>query len=81
MSAQLALFEPEPSLPAGFVYQPDVLAPAEEDALVARLATLPFREFEFHGHTGKRRVVSFGWRYDFATESMQPADVAPSPRG
>jgi len=21
---------------------------------------LPFREFEFHGYTGKRRVVSFG---------------------
>jgi len=26
---------------------------------------LPFREFEFHGVTGKRRTVSFGWRYDF----------------
>jgi hypothetical protein len=21
--------------------------------------------FEFHGFTGKRRIVSFGWRYDF----------------
>jgi alkylated DNA repair dioxygenase AlkB len=26
---------------------------------------LPFRAFEFHGFTGKRRTVSFGWRYDF----------------
>jgi alkylated DNA repair dioxygenase AlkB len=23
----------------------------------------PFREFEFQGFTGKRRIVSFGWRY------------------
>jgi len=26
---------------------------------------LPFREFEFHGFTGKRRIVSFGCRHDF----------------
>jgi alkylated DNA repair dioxygenase AlkB len=29
------------------------------------IKVLPFREFEFHGVTGKRRTVSFGWRYDF----------------
>jgi hypothetical protein len=28
-------------------------------------AGLPFREFEFHGFTGKRRIDSFGWHYDF----------------
>jgi alkylated DNA repair dioxygenase AlkB len=26
---------------------------------------MPFRDFEFHGFSGKRRIVSFGWRYDF----------------
>jgi hypothetical protein len=28
------------------------------------IKVLPFREFEFHGFTGKRRIVSFGWRCD-----------------
>ena len=27
---------------------------------------LPFQEFDFHGYKGKRRVVSFGWQYDFS---------------
>ena len=37
----------------------------EEARLVAAFADLPFKEFEFHGFLGKRRVVSFGFRYDF----------------
>ena len=50
----------------GFRYQPELIDPAFEDALVAQVRELPFREFEFHGYKGKRRVVSFGWKYEFA---------------
>ena len=50
----------------GFRYQPELIDLAFEDALVAQLRELPFREFEFHGHKGKRRVVSFGWKYEFS---------------
>jgi alkylated DNA repair dioxygenase AlkB len=50
----------------GFRYQSGLIAPTDEDALVARVRELPFREFEFHGYLGKRRVVSFGWQYDFS---------------
>ncbi|UQE03155.1 alpha-ketoglutarate-dependent dioxygenase AlkB [Bradyrhizobium japonicum] len=46
-------------------YQPEFLSANEERALLADIETLPFREFEFRGFTGKRRTVSFGWRYDF----------------
>jgi alkylated DNA repair dioxygenase AlkB len=38
---------------------------------------LPFREFEFHGYTGKRRVVSFGWHYDFSARHLRKADDIP----
>jgi alkylated DNA repair dioxygenase AlkB len=38
---------------------------------------LPFREFEFHGYTGKRRVVSFGWHYDFSGRRLRKADDIP----
>jgi len=49
----------------GFRYRPALIGSEEEDALVARVRELPFREFEFHGFLGKRRVVSFGWQYDY----------------
>ena len=50
----------------GFQYQAELIERAEEVALVARVRELPFREFEFHGYKGKRRVVSFGWKYEFS---------------
>ena len=56
---------PDTALPEGFRYQPDFLSREEEHSLLRHIEKLPFREFEFHGFTGKRRNVSFGWRYDF----------------
>jgi alkylated DNA repair dioxygenase AlkB len=53
------------AFPEGFSYQADFLSGEEEDSLLEHIKVLPFREFEFHGFTGKRRTVSFGWRYDF----------------
>ncbi len=52
--------------PEGFHYQAQVLLPDEEQELVARIRELPLKEFEFHGYTGKRRVISFGWHRDKA---------------
>ena len=63
-SRTLDLFQDD-SLPQGFKYQPDFLTREEEQSLLQHIKILPFREFEFHGFAGKRRVVSFGWRYDF----------------
>jgi alkylated DNA repair dioxygenase AlkB len=53
------------TLPEGFRYQPDFLTQEEEAFLLQNLKGLPFREFEFQGFKGRRRVVSFGWRFDF----------------
>jgi alkylated DNA repair dioxygenase AlkB len=50
----------------GFRYQPELIEPAFEEKLVSHMRELPFREFEFHGYKGKRRVVSFGWKYEFS---------------
>jgi alkylated DNA repair dioxygenase AlkB len=63
--SQPDLFQASPALPEGFRYQPDFLTAAEEHDLVERFADLPFKEFEFRGYRGKRRVLSFGWQYDF----------------
>jgi alkylated DNA repair dioxygenase AlkB len=66
-----------PHLPEGFRYRPELIGTAEEDALLPYVRDLPFREFEFHGYKGKRRVVSFGWRYDFSSRHLWKADDIP----
>jgi len=84
MTLQFDLFEGAggaqetvPNLPEGFFYRPELIGPADEQTLLMYMCELPFREFEFHGHTGKRRVVSFGWHYDFAGAKLQKADDIP----
>ncbi len=66
-----------PKPPEGFRYRPELIGPADEEALVSRVSRLPFREFEFHGYTGKRRVVSFGWHYDFTGRKLRKAEDIP----
>jgi alkylated DNA repair dioxygenase AlkB len=66
-----------PNLPEGFRYRPELIGQADEDALLARVRGLSLREFEFHGYTGKRRVVSFGWHYDFSARHLRKADDIP----
>lgn len=46
-------------------YQPEFLGAGAEHSLLEHIKVLQFREFEFHGFTGERRIVSFGWRCDF----------------
>lgn len=50
----------------GLKYQPQLLTEREEDVIIAQISQLPFKEFDFHGYKGKRRVVSFGWQYEYA---------------
>ena len=79
MPDQLDIFGavPSPPRPEGFVYRRDVITPDVERDVIERVRELPFREFEFHGYTGKRRVVSFGWKYDFAARVLHEADDMP----
>jgi alkylated DNA repair dioxygenase AlkB len=75
---QPTLFHPLQQLPEGFEYIEDVLFPEEEQALISTFERLPFREFEFRGFLGKRRTVSFGWRYDFNVRELQEAAEIPT---
>jgi len=75
---QRELFETASNLPEGFRYAPDFISAADEKALLQELRGLAFREFEFHGFLGKRRVVSFGWRYHFNGGGLQKADDMPA---
>jgi alkylated DNA repair dioxygenase AlkB len=69
---------PPSGAPEGFVYQPEFLSSEEEAELAAWLATLPFAAFQFRGYEGRRRVVSYGWKYDFTRSHLDKADDIPS---
>ena len=73
---QQDLFQPL-GLPQGFAYVEELLSAAEEARLISELQPLPFREFEFRGFLGRRRVVSFGWRYDFSGGGLHEAGDIP----
>ena len=77
MTSQFDLFGAGPPLPDGFTYEPDILTREEEQVLLGQVKLLPFREFEFHGYTGKRRVVSYGWHYDFNERVLRRTDDMP----
>jgi len=71
------LFMSAPELPVGFDYRDDVITAAEEADYVHLFAALPFKPFEFHGYLGNRRVVSFGWRYDYAGRALRESNAIP----
>jgi alkylated DNA repair dioxygenase AlkB len=64
--------------PEGFAYATEIMSALEEQKLIGTIKRLPFREFEFRGFLGKRRTVSFGWRYDFNERKLQQAEKIPT---
>jgi alkylated DNA repair dioxygenase AlkB len=75
---QPSLFgDSEPSILPGLATCDDLITEAEAEALTAALAGLPFTPFEFGPFTGARRIVSFGWRYDFGRHRLEAAEPMP----
>jgi len=77
MSPAADLFREKSDLPEGFRYEEHVLDPIQEEDLVRNFAGLEFAPFEFHGFLGKRRVVFYGWRYDFGGGGLKKGDDIP----
>lgn len=73
-----ALFDLPPPAPEGFAYRAEMITPDEERELAARLARLPFEPFLFRGYEGRRRVVSFGLRYDFSGAGLVETSAIPA---
>ena len=78
MAQQFALFESIPVQPEGLRYANDFISPAIEETLIAQIRTLPLQPFQFGQFEGKRRVASFGFRYDYELKQLQQADPTPS---
>jgi alkylated DNA repair dioxygenase AlkB len=75
---QLSLFSNPSPAPAGLRYQPDFISKRDERELVARIRSLPLEPFQFGAFEGKRRVASFGWRYDYSQQKLVKAKDLPA---
>ena len=64
-------------LPDGLSYRPDFISPEEEASLLGAVAALPFQEAHYKEWTAKRRIVSYGGRYDFSRNKLLEAGPVP----
>ena len=75
--SQLALFDDQTSEPNGLRYAGEFVSAASEQELIARISALPLKPFQFGAFEGNRRVKSFGFRYDYTLQRLQPSEPIP----
>ncbi len=63
--------------PLGLKYEPDFLCAQEETQLLALIRGLPFQEAQYKEWHARRRIVSFGGRYDFTRHQLNEAPPIP----
>lgn len=72
------LFSLQPDLPAGFIYEPNFITVEEEKLLVELIQTYPLKNMIFQGFEAKRKVLSFGYDYNFGSRKLLNADPIPA---
>jgi alkylated DNA repair dioxygenase AlkB len=75
--SQQELFTASPPLPDGLTYAPDFLTTAQEGQLLEVIRALPFEQAQYKEWRARRRIVSFGGRYDFSSNELTPAPAIP----
>ncbi|MCP1837076.1 alkylated DNA repair dioxygenase AlkB [Bradyrhizobium sp. USDA 4524] len=78
MSEQLSMFDAPAAGPAGLRYAPDFISKATEGELIRHIRALPLAPFQFGQFEGKRRVASFGYRYDYGSRRLECTEPIPS---
>jgi hypothetical protein len=81
MSAQLALFEDHPPEPDGLRYRANFVSAAIERKLISGIKDVPLQPFQFGQFEGKRRIASFGFRYDYALRRLELCRTDPDLAG
>lgn len=64
-------------LPSGFQYEQEFLSGKEESGLLENFQTLNFNSFKFQGYVAKRRIVEYGFEYDFTTRQASTTKALP----
>lgn len=73
-----ALPQSPSELPEGFLYCSEFISGEEETDLLLEIANLEFQAFDFHGYIAKRRIVEYGFEYDFTSRQAQTARPLPA---
>jgi len=58
----------------GFFYEAHFLTAAEEALLLAEIKKLPLQEAEYRQYRAKRRIQSYGGRYDYSANRLLPGE-------
>jgi alkylated DNA repair dioxygenase AlkB len=75
---QAQLFAGTSDGPAGFAYAAEFIGPAQEARLLELIRELPFEEAQYKEWRARRRIVSFGGRYDYTRNELGTAPPVPS---
>ena len=68
------MFDATSDSPEGLRYEADFVTSQAEAAAIDRIKALPLQPFQFGVFEGKRRISSFGFRYDYATRRSERAE-------
>jgi alkylated DNA repair dioxygenase AlkB len=74
---QAQLFAAPPAAPPGFIYTPEFLSGPQEAQLLEILRSLPFEEAQYREWRARRRIVSYGGRYDFTHQALNEGPPVP----
>jgi alkylated DNA repair dioxygenase AlkB len=77
VTGQLALFPQPQATPQGLRVTDEFISTSLERDLIGEVSALPLQPFQFGAFEGKRRVASFGFRYDYTLQRLQPAEPIP----
>ena len=66
------------ALPPGLTYTPAFLSPWEELALLESIRGLPLKAAPYKQYTARRRIASYGARYDFLAQRLEHAPTLPA---
>ena len=76
--SQASLFDThDTAFPPGMRFELDWLGTEEEAALVEAIRALPLREAQYKQYTARRRVASFGGKFDYDNNRLLPAPPIP----
>ena len=76
--SQASLFDTEETaFPPGMRFETDWLGADEEAALIEAIGALELREARYKQYTARRRVASFGGKFDYDNNRLLPAPPIP----
>jgi alkylated DNA repair dioxygenase AlkB len=78
LTEQFVLFSQKTRSPEGLQYAAEFISPTIERELIGHVSALPLQPFQFGAYEGKRRVASFGFRYDYTLRRLQEAESMPA---